>query len=644
MILLYALLYFFCICKPNNISEGKTSFCDSETETWNMDPILLDKAIKACIKKGNKPKAIILVHLYGFPAKLNEIMEISNKYDIPVIEDAAEAIGSKYNDQPLGTFGEIGIFSFNGNKIITTSSGGAIISKNKNYIEKAKFLSTQARDNFPHYEHSEIGYNYRMSNVCAAIGIGQIEILESRVEREEDIFIIIIEKIYHPFLLFLLLRILKGFYSNRWLTTILISNKSEINREDIRLELLKNNIESRPLWKPMHLQPVFNSYDLFNNGVSEDFFDRGLCLPSGSNMDEKDLQRVVNVIKVYMKTNFINLSRYYKQILMILSDQLVVLFALSLAFVLRFGDFNQPLHYMQTNWWLFLLLIVITTFFFIRSGLYRAVLKYIGFKLIIQIFRATTLSCLFVILFLFFYDPNQFPRSILLTFWFISNVLLVISRFLFKGILYSWDSFKLDRKNILIYGAGKAGAQISESLKKTNDYNVVGFIDDDKSKISTIVNSIEVFGFDEINNLIENKSVKSLILAIPSARTNQRQEILKKLSRYPLEVKSLPNLDDIENDLVTLEQIKFVEVDDILGREIVLPKELLRKNIYDKNILITGAGGSIGSELSRQIKNLQPSKIILLDNSEYNLYNIHHELTITNGVEVIPVLSTVTKL
>tara|TARA_B100001250_G_scaffold220362_1_gene189060 strand:+ start:55 stop:1542 length:1488 start_codon:yes stop_codon:yes gene_type:complete len=218
-----------------------------------------------------------------------------------------------------------------------------------------------------------------------------------------------------------------------------------------------------------------------------------------------------------------------------------------------------------------------------------------------------------------------------------------MSRFLFKGILYSWDSFQLDRKNILIYGAGKAGAQISESLKKSNDYNVVGFIDDDKSKITTIVNSIEVFGFNEINNLIINKSVKSLILAIPSARINQRQEILKKLSRYPLEVKSLPNLDDIENDLVTLEQIKFVEVDDILGREIVLPKkELLRKKIFNKNILITGAGGSIGAELSRQIKDLQPSKIILLDNSEYNLYNIHHELTITNGVEVIPLLSTVT--
>ena len=179
---------FSASVNPIIYQKAKPVFIDSETETWNMDPILLDKAIKACIKKGNKPKAIILVHLYGFPAKLNEIMEISNKYDIPVIEDAAEAIGSKYNDQPLGTFGEIGIFSFNGNKIITTSSGGAIISKNKNYIEKAKFLSTQARDNFPHYEHSEIGYNYRMSNVCAAIGIGQIQVLESRVEKRRNIY------------------------------------------------------------------------------------------------------------------------------------------------------------------------------------------------------------------------------------------------------------------------------------------------------------------------------------------------------------------------------------------------------------------------------------------------------------------------
>ena len=287
---------FSASVNPIFYQGAKPVFIDSERETWNMDPVLLEKAIKDYVKSGKKPKAIILVHLYGYPAKINEILNISNKFDIPIIEDAAEAIGSKYNNQPLGTFGEIGIFSFNGNKIITTSSGGALITKNKKYIEKAKFLSTQARDDFPHYEHSEIGYNYRMSNVCAAIGIGQIEVLESRVEKRRYIYNYYRKNLSSiPFISFV--DNIDGYFSNRWLTTILISNKSVINREDIRLELLKNNIESRPLWKPMHIQPIFNTCDAYINGVSEDLFKRGLCLPSGSSMDENDLLRVVQIIK-----------------------------------------------------------------------------------------------------------------------------------------------------------------------------------------------------------------------------------------------------------------------------------------------------------------------------------------------------------
>ena len=279
------------------IYQGATPvFIDSETETWNMDPILLEDAINNYIKIGRKPKAIILVHLYGYPAKIDQFLEISNKYNIPIVEDAAEAIGSKYKDQQLGTFGEIGIFSFNGNKIITTSSGGALISKNKEFIKKAKFLATQSRDNSPHYEHSEIGYNYRMSNVCAAIGIGQLEVLESRVVKRRFIYNYYKENLSSiPFISFV--DDLDGYYSNRWLTTILISEKSVISREDIRLKLLENNIESRPLWKPMHMQPVFSSYKSYINGVSEDLFKRGLCLPSGSIMQEKDLNRVVDIIK-----------------------------------------------------------------------------------------------------------------------------------------------------------------------------------------------------------------------------------------------------------------------------------------------------------------------------------------------------------
>ncbi|MDA9634913.1 DegT/DnrJ/EryC1/StrS family aminotransferase [bacterium] len=271
-------------------------FIDSEQDTWNMDPFLLEQAIVNQININKKPKAIILVHLYGYPSKIDEIVSISKKYDIPIIEDAAEALGSKYKNQPLGTFGDIGIFSFNGNKIITTSSGGAILSKNKEFIKKAKFLSTQAREDQPHYEHKEIGYNYRMSNVCAAIGLGQLEVLETRVVKRRYI---------HDFYKNKLSKIesikflndIDGFYSNRWLTTIVLEVNSKINNEKIRLELQKNNIESRPLWKPMHLQPVFNTYQALTNGVSEDLFNRGLCLPSGSNMNDNDLNRVVNIIK-----------------------------------------------------------------------------------------------------------------------------------------------------------------------------------------------------------------------------------------------------------------------------------------------------------------------------------------------------------
>ena len=271
-------------------------FIDSEKDTWNMDPFLLEQAIVNQININKKPKAIILVHLYGYPSKIEEIISISKKYDIPIIEDAAEALGSKYNNQPLGTFGDFGIFSFNGNKIITTSSGGAILSKNKEFIRKAKFLATQAREDQPHYEHKEIGYNYRMSNVCAAIGLGQLEVLETRVVKRRYI---------HDFYKNKLSKIesikflndIDGFYSNRWLTTIVLEENSKINSEKIRLELQKNNIESRPLWKPMHLQPVFNTYQALTNGVSEDLFNRGLCLPSGSNMSDQDLNRVVDIIK-----------------------------------------------------------------------------------------------------------------------------------------------------------------------------------------------------------------------------------------------------------------------------------------------------------------------------------------------------------
>ena len=271
-------------------------FIDSDKESWNMCPELLTKAIKDGIKNNKKPKAIILVHLYGMPAKLDELIGVASSFEIPLIEDAAEALGSKYKNQQLGTFADFGIYSFNGNKIITTSGGGALVCKNKKLIEKAKFLATQARDEAPHYEHSEVGYNYRMSNVCAAIGVGQLEVLTERVTRKREIFnfykneLSMIKEITF-------LEELEVSFSNYWLTTILLDKNSTIDREQLRLHLEKDNIESRPLWKPMHLQPVFKDCKSYVNGVSEDLFNRGLCLPSGTAMTTEDLKRIVKKVK-----------------------------------------------------------------------------------------------------------------------------------------------------------------------------------------------------------------------------------------------------------------------------------------------------------------------------------------------------------
>lgn len=272
-------------------------FIDSEKDTWNMSPEALENAVKSLTAKGKKPKAIIPVHLYGMPAKIDEIVSIGKKYEIPILEDAAEALGSTFKGEPCGGFGELGVLSFNGNKIITTSGGGALISNNEDYIKKARFLSTQARDNAPHYQHSEIGYNYRMSNIVAGIGRGQMTVLQDRINSRRDNF----ERYKKYFSNIDSVKLLEepssDYYSNRWLTTILVDTKSTgITRETIRLELEKDNIEARPLWKPMHLQPIFEKYEFYGEGLSEDIFNNGLCLPSGSNLTDSDFERIFNVL------------------------------------------------------------------------------------------------------------------------------------------------------------------------------------------------------------------------------------------------------------------------------------------------------------------------------------------------------------
>ena len=289
---------FSASANPIVYQRAKPIFIDSEYDTWNMCPNKLEEAIQSRLKAGVKPKAIIVVHLYGMPAKMNEIKAVASKFEIPVVEDAAEGLGSTYFEEPLGTLTEIGIFSFNGNKIITTSSGGALISSNDEYVQKAKFLSTQARDDAPHYEHSNIGFNYRLSNVCAAIGLGQLEVLDKRVEQRRNNHSFY-EKALSQSDKIQFLKEPDGFHSNRWLTTILLPDFDF--REKIRLALAEENIESRPLWKPMHLQPIFKDCLIFGGSVCEELFERGLCLPSGSNLDESDLTRITDKILDHVK-------------------------------------------------------------------------------------------------------------------------------------------------------------------------------------------------------------------------------------------------------------------------------------------------------------------------------------------------------
>ncbi len=288
---------FSASANPISYQGAIPVFIDSENQTWNMDPELLKIALEDAKQNDKLPKAIIPVHLYGMPAKMNEIMTIAKEFGVPVIEDAAEALGSNFNEKPCGSFGDLGVLSFNGNKIITTSGGGALVSNDGEMIEKARYLATQARDQAPHYQHSQIGYNYRMSNVLAGIGRGQLEVLNNRVKSRRNNF----ERYKQYFLkqnnvgfYIKFQEEPQGYYSNRWLTCILvdpIKNKG-LTREVIRIAMENENIETRPLWKPMHQQPVFASSKNYLNGVSDMLFENGLCLPSGSNLTEDEFDRI----------------------------------------------------------------------------------------------------------------------------------------------------------------------------------------------------------------------------------------------------------------------------------------------------------------------------------------------------------------
>ncbi len=298
-IVLCSALTFIATANPILYQGAKPVFIDSEFLTRNMSPEYLEQAIIDCIKNGKKPKAILLVHVYGMPAQLNEIKALADHYEIPIIEDAAEALGAEYNGRKVGSFGTLSILSFNGNKIITTSAGGALLSDNPSYIEKAKYLSQQARMPFQsHYEHQELGYNYRMSNILAGIGVGQMAVLEERVNQKRKIFETYQKELAHIQAVSFLQE--PSFArSSRWIICMKIDKQSKITPERLGILLEKENIETRFLWKPLHLQPLYQSpqYLYYGEDKAEKIFSQSICMPSGTNMTDQDMDRVIEVVK-----------------------------------------------------------------------------------------------------------------------------------------------------------------------------------------------------------------------------------------------------------------------------------------------------------------------------------------------------------
>ncbi len=346
-----------------------------------------------------------------------------------------------------------------------------------------------------------------------------------------------------------------------------------------------------------------------------------------------------------MRDRLTNLSRQKKQAIMISADVCFLLFAIWLSFALRLGDVWSDK--LESNLWILILIPTVSIPIFIKLGLYRSVLKFMGTKVIVTAFQAITITSLILGFIMMIFREADMPRTVILIFWCVSSILIVIGRFIFKGLLYSWDNYVNNRKPTIIYGAGSAGAQLVESLRKNHEYAPIAFIDDDVSKHGTFINFTKVYAFKELKNIIEKRNAKNILLAIPSLSANGKRDLLKKLSKYPVEVKLLPSLSSLVEGKVSIENIRHVEVQDILGRVPVSPKsKLLKKNIQGKNILITGAGGSIGSELCRQIIHLKPSKIVLFDHSEFNLYSIDFELNSLKIIdcELIPILSDVTNL
>lgn len=641
-------------------------FIDSDKATWNMDPDLLREELEACVTRGRLPKAVLVVDLYGQCADYDRILAACEDYGVPVIEDAAEALGATYKGKSAGSFGVMAAFSFNGNKIITTSGGGMLVSHRSDWIERARFLATQARDHAPHYQHSEIGYNYRMSNLLAAVGRGQLRHLEDRVRQR---------------------RANKAFYrsalesaagiefmpeapygrSNNWLTCITIDpQKFGASSEQVRHHLDSLNIESRPVWKALHLQPAFAHCRARGGRVAEELFEFGLCLPSGSSLTQAQRVRVVQAIlevpavvagrapaRVERKSESVRETAavrvpsprvlavkrsalHHGRAISIAVQLTLVALANVAAFVLRF-DGNIPEWGRTAMIGSLPVLLILRAAAFIPFRLFEGLWRYSSVHDLRNIVLAIASSSgAFAIYTMLPFGPVSYPRSIL-----VIDALLAISAL--GGVrvarrLYGEFHQQQGGRRVLVVGAGSAGELVVRDMRQNPSFGLspVAFVDDDQRKRGRRIHGIPVLGGrSEIARIMAEVRPDEIVVAMPSAGAATLRSVVRDFEEYRVPVKTLPTLSALVGTRVSAGQIRQMRMDDLLQRAPVgLDSARVRKLVAGKTVLITGAGGQIGIEMARQVSSYQPSELVILDRSESALKRTREALSEYVGLKL----------
>lgn len=684
---LVSTLTFAATANPVTYLGATPVFIDANPDTWTMDPELLAEEIQARVKRGRKPAAVITVDLYGQSCDYDPIIRECDRHGIPVIADAAEAVGTFYKGRPAGNFGACAAFSFNSNKIITTGGGGMLVSTDRVLADRVRYLSTQARDPVPHYQHAEVGFNYRMSNLLAAIGRGQLADLSRKVARRREINQRYREAFGSREGVSFMPEASYG-KSNCWLTAVLIDPSiASVSREDVRRHLESLSIESRPVWKPMHLQPAFAHCEHRGGDVSESLFERGLCLPSGSSLTDSELGRVIDAVSdLFERRWFVQKpgassidhdeiavpsvapvlpappKHVVAQPAALVSIKRLVLrthrfwaIALQLgamafsnyaAMLLRF-DGAPPSWAMAAFWETVTWLVALRALVFIPLGLYQGLWRYTSLydleRLMLGIIASSVLFGAYVLSPL---GPVGYPRSTIL----IDAILLTL---LLSGLRMA-RRFYTDartgrtgaRTRVLIYGGGSAGEMVAREMRMEHalGYTPVGFVDDDPNMLGRRIHGIKVLGSrQDLSRIVAEHRPTEVLIAMPSIDPAELNKIVRTLQPLGVAIKTLPHLRHIISGKEVTTQVRGLAIEDLITRvPNNLDPNLLRAFIEGQSVLVTGAGGSVGAELCRQIARLGPARLVALDRHETSLKEIvEHVQGRSARVEVRGILADV---